>query len=122
MLAWLGARAGGVGELRDAKANTDRDAMPVSTATTVVAASTVSEDAAPKAITVKLKKARRSRVRWADDVVDNEELCRKKSKCCCVYHRPRELDESSDEEEHILSLLSGPACCEPDGAGPSSQG
>jgi len=97
------------------------DAMPAST-TTVVTTSTVTEDAAPKAITVKLKAARRTRVRWADDVIDNEELCRKKSKCCCVYHRPRELDESSDDEDQVLSLLSGPSCCEPGGAGPSSQG
>ena len=56
------------------------------------------EEAPPKQLTLKLR-ARRRRVRWADDVVDNEDLGRKRSKCCCQYHRPRAFDESSDEEE-----------------------
>ncbi|KAM0790487.1 hypothetical protein ACM66B_003362 [Microbotryomycetes sp. NB124-2] len=37
------------------------------------------------------------RVRWQQDVVDNEGLGRKKSKICCIYHKPKEFDESSDE-------------------------
>ncbi|KAL6871126.1 hypothetical protein J3F83DRAFT_643201 [Trichoderma novae-zelandiae] len=36
-------------------------------------------------------------VQWADDVVDNEGLGRKSSKVCCIYHRPKAVDESSDE-------------------------
>ncbi|KAL7944390.1 phosphatase inhibitor domain-containing protein [Trichoderma barbatum] len=36
-------------------------------------------------------------VQWADDVVDNEGLGRKTSKVCCIYHRPKGVDESSDE-------------------------
>ncbi|KAL2759550.1 hypothetical protein ACRALDRAFT_1074200 [Sodiomyces alcalophilus JCM 7366] len=36
-------------------------------------------------------------VQWADGVVDNEGLGRKKSKVCCIYHRPKGIDESSDE-------------------------
>ena len=52
----------------------------------------------PTHIKLKLKR-RRSRVRWAEEVVDNEDLCRKKSKCCCVYHRPRGLDDSSGDED-----------------------
>jgi len=36
-------------------------------------------------------------IRWAEDVVDNEGLGRKKSKVCCIYHAPRGIDESSDE-------------------------
>ncbi|KAF4123807.1 hypothetical protein GMORB2_5523, partial [Geosmithia morbida] len=46
-------------------------------------------------------------VRWAEDVVDNEGLGRKSSKAdnmcdrtetvCCIYHRPKPVDESSDE-------------------------
>lgn len=46
-------------------------------------------------------RARKRRVRWAEDVEDNEELCRKKSKCCCIFHKPMGLDESSDEEEPL---------------------
>lgn len=47
------------------------------------------------------------RVSWAEDVIDNEHLGRKSSKCighlallmvgCCIYHKPREWDESSEE-------------------------
>jgi len=37
------------------------------------------------------------RIQWAEDVVDNEGLGRKKSKVCCIYHAPRGIDESSDE-------------------------
>ncbi|KAK4049262.1 Type 1 phosphatases regulator ypi1 [Microbotryomycetes sp. JL201] len=37
------------------------------------------------------------RVRWEQDVVDNEGLGRKKSKICCIYHKPKAFDESSDE-------------------------
>jgi protein phosphatase 1 regulatory subunit 11 len=76
--------------------------------TTVVTVSTVAaaqtEATAPTHLTLKLKR-RRSRVRWAEDVVDNEDLCRKKSKKCCVFHRSRGLDESSDEEDGPEGLL-----------------
>ncbi|VTT75579.1 unnamed protein product [Fusarium fujikuroi] len=36
-------------------------------------------------------------VQWAEDVVDNEGLGRKSSKVCCIYHKPKAVDESSDE-------------------------
>ena len=76
--------------------------------TTVVTVSTVAaaqtEATAPTHLTLKLKR-RRSRVRWAEDVVDNEDLCRKKSKKCCIFHRSRGLDESSDEEDSPEKLL-----------------
>ncbi|TVY83811.1 Type 1 phosphatases regulator [Lachnellula suecica] len=39
----------------------------------------------------------RPRIQWAEDVVDNEGLGRKKSKVCCIYHAPKGIDESSDE-------------------------
>ncbi|KAJ7592627.1 phosphatase inhibitor-domain-containing protein [Mycena floridula] len=38
------------------------------------------------------------RVVWDDAVVDNEGCGRKKSKICCIYHKPRRFDESSDED------------------------
>lgn len=37
------------------------------------------------------------RVRWTDDVVDNEDMGKKKSKICCIFHPQREFGESSDE-------------------------
>ncbi|KAG4435550.1 hypothetical protein IFR05_008961 [Cadophora sp. M221] len=39
----------------------------------------------------------RRRIQWAEDVIDNEGLGRKKSKVCCIYHAPKGIDESSDE-------------------------
>ncbi|KAG8864814.1 Type 1 phosphatases regulator ypi1 [Tulasnella sp. 330] len=48
---------------------------------------------------LKLRGGPRSRpqVAWTDDVVDNEGAGRKKSKICCIYHKPRAFDESSGE-------------------------
>ncbi|KAK4689975.1 protein phosphatase 1 regulatory subunit 11, partial [Tremellales sp. Uapishka_1] len=40
---------------------------------------------------------RRQRVIWAEETVDNEGMGRKKSKICCIYHRPKAYDESSSE-------------------------
>lgn len=42
--------------------------------------------------------AARSRpvVQWEEDVVDNEDLNRKKSKICCIFHPQREFGELSD--------------------------
>ncbi|RIA92527.1 phosphatase inhibitor-domain-containing protein [Glomus cerebriforme] len=37
------------------------------------------------------------KVKWDDAVVDNEGLGRKKSKICCIYHKPRIFGESSDD-------------------------
>lgn len=57
----------------------------------------------------------RRRIQWAEDVVDNEGMGKKKSKgtfsvrgflergmltsgeVCCIYHAPKGIDESSDE-------------------------
>jgi len=40
----------------------------------------------------------RRRVQWTEEVVDNEFLGRKKTKICCIYHKPKEFGESSDED------------------------
>ncbi|KAF8206453.1 phosphatase inhibitor-domain-containing protein [Mycena galopus ATCC 62051] len=37
----------------------------------------------------------RQRVAWDEDVVDNEGCGRKSSKICCIYHKPKNFDESS---------------------------
>jgi len=41
----------------------------------------------------------RQRVAWGADVIDNEGCSKKKSKICCIYHKPRRFDESSSESE-----------------------
>lgn len=40
----------------------------------------------------------RGQVEWEDTVVDNEGCGRRSSKICCIYHRQKRFDESSDEE------------------------
>ncbi|KAJ7683680.1 phosphatase inhibitor-domain-containing protein [Mycena rosella] len=40
----------------------------------------------------------RQRVVWDEDVVDNEGCGRKSSKICCIYHKPKNFDESSDSD------------------------
>ncbi|RPB19420.1 hypothetical protein L211DRAFT_634228 [Terfezia boudieri ATCC MYA-4762] len=39
------------------------------------------------------------RVTWGEDVIDNEELGRKKSKVCCIFRRARSFGESSSEDD-----------------------
>jgi len=39
------------------------------------------------------------RIRWGEDVIDNEGMGKKNSKVCCIYHKSRALDESSSESE-----------------------
>ena len=43
------------------------------------------------------------RIRWAEDVVNNEGMGKKSSKVCCIYHKPREVGESSSEESSSSS-------------------
>ncbi|TIA74035.1 hypothetical protein E3P92_01451 [Wallemia ichthyophaga] len=38
-------------------------------------------------------------VRWEQGTVDNEHMGKKKSKICCIYHKPKRFDESSDESD-----------------------
>jgi len=45
----------------------------------------------------------RRRVVWAEDVVDNEKMNKKKSKRCCIYHKKREFGESSSENDSTSS-------------------
>lgn len=37
------------------------------------------------------------RVAWTQNTIDNEKLGRKSSKICCIYHKPKNFDESSSE-------------------------
>lgn len=43
------------------------------------------------------------RIRWAENVVNNEGMGKKKSKICCIYHKPREVGESSSESSDSSS-------------------
>ncbi|KAL1967493.1 hypothetical protein VTN77DRAFT_3008 [Rasamsonia byssochlamydoides] len=37
------------------------------------------------------------RIRWSEDVVNNEGMGKKSSKVCCIYHKNRPVGESSSE-------------------------
>jgi len=52
----------------------------------------------------------RQRVAWDEDVIDNEGCGKKKSKICCIYHKPRRFDESSSEEESSASDSDSESC------------
>ncbi|EGW32623.1 uncharacterized protein SPAPADRAFT_51159 [Spathaspora passalidarum NRRL Y-27907] len=43
------------------------------------------------------KKKKKARVQWTEDVVDNENMNKKKTKICCIFHPNRTFDE---EVEH----------------------
>ncbi|XP_050306976.1 E3 ubiquitin-protein ligase PPP1R11-like [Anthonomus grandis grandis] len=81
---------------------------PEPSTSTVTLTETVDEqDHAVPRLTVKLKKPRTDRkVQWSTETVDNEHLGKKKSKCCCIFNKPRKFGESSssdssdDECEH----------------------
>ncbi|KAI9849346.1 MAG: hypothetical protein M1837_004806 [Sclerophora amabilis] len=53
-------------------------------------------------------------IRWAEDVVDNEGMGKKKSKACCIYHRPRDVNESSSGSSSSSSDSDSDSDSEPD--------
>lgn len=61
--------------------------------------------------TIHLRNRNPHRVRWTEDVVDNENMNKKKSKICCIFHPQREFGESlgsssdSDSDSDSLGLL-----------------
>ncbi|KAJ3497783.1 hypothetical protein NLG97_g1637 [Lecanicillium saksenae] len=66
--------------------------------TTIASTSQNSADSAPRILRLRGRHNANGRsVQWAEDVVDNEGLGRKSSKVCCIYHKPKAVDESSDE-------------------------
>jgi len=38
-------------------------------------------------------------ISWDAGVVDNENMGKKSSKCCCIYNKPKAVGESSSESE-----------------------
>ncbi|KAK4549950.1 hypothetical protein LTR36_005251 [Oleoguttula mirabilis] len=52
-----------------------------------------------------------NRVRWAEDVIDNEGMGKKSSKVCCIYHKPKEPGDSGSESD---SSSDGDSDSEPD--------
>uniref|UniRef100_A0A182UFH8 Uncharacterized protein n=1 Tax=Anopheles melas TaxID=34690 RepID=A0A182UFH8_9DIPT len=54
----------------------------------------------PPVLRLRLQKPRNGKkVQWTNGTVDNEHMNKKKSKCCCIYVKPRAFGESSSESE-----------------------
>lgn len=49
---------------------------------------------------VSLRPPRRN-IQWAEDVVDNENMGRKKSNICCIYRKDGEDSCSSDDDKNM---------------------
>ncbi|XP_074103006.1 E3 ubiquitin-protein ligase PPP1R11-like [Cotesia typhae] len=50
-------------------------------------------------ISLCLRKPRSNKkVQWTSSTVDNENMNKKKSKCCCIYEKPRQFGETSSDE------------------------
>ncbi|XP_050096607.1 E3 ubiquitin-protein ligase PPP1R11-like [Anopheles aquasalis] len=65
-----------------------------------IAGTSVSPAENPPVLRLRLQKPRSERkVQWTNGTVDNEHMNKKKSKCCCIYEKPRAFGESSSESE-----------------------
>ncbi|KAL0848810.1 hypothetical protein ABMA28_013235 [Loxostege sticticalis] len=91
----------------------ERTLRPEDMATTSTAVATVApplQEERPPVAVITLRPARaqpRKKVVWTEDTVDNEHMNKKKSKCCCIYEKPRRFgesdsDDSDDECEHCF--------------------
>ncbi|CAM9265402.1 unnamed protein product [Discosporangium mesarthrocarpum] len=56
------------------------------------------EGVSSSAPTLTLRLRARPRVTWGADVVNNENMGKKSSKRCCIFHKRREFGESSSDE------------------------
>ena len=56
-------------------------------------------DETEKGEKTKPKKLAKKQVSWTQETVDNENSGKKKSKCCCVYVKPKTFGESDTESE-----------------------
>ena len=70
----------------------------VSDVTETVTATT-SAEAQPDLVLRLQTPAAEPRVSWATETVDNEGMGKKKSKCCCIYKKPRGWQDSSSDSD-----------------------
>ncbi|XP_063891283.1 E3 ubiquitin-protein ligase PPP1R11 [Helicoverpa armigera] len=82
-----------------------RLAGPEDMATTSTAVATVppqtQEEPVERVAVITLRPTRpetRKKVVWTEDTVDNEHMNKKKSKCCCIYEKPKKFGESDSED------------------------
>ena len=41
------------------------------------------------------------RVRWTEETIDNEDMNKKKSKCCCIYTKPHNPESDDDKTTQV---------------------
>ncbi|KAF2745633.1 hypothetical protein M011DRAFT_495477 [Sporormia fimetaria CBS 119925] len=77
-------------------ANTTTTREPAHASATTV--TTLQRESTPSAtLRLRPEPSEQRHIQWAEDVVDNEGMGKKSSKVCCIYHKPRDVDESSDD-------------------------
>lgn len=81
------------------KTSTVQNEEPNSSTITEVDTETITESTLRLKLTKTKTKSSR-RVSWSTETVDNEFLNKKKSKCCCIFHKTKNWDESSSEDEN----------------------
>ena len=75
----------------------------LSSTSTLVLTKKKKEEPKTRTLTLKLGKKEKAktdpsrRVKWTEDTIDNENLGRKKSKKCCIFHKKRAWDQSDSE-------------------------
>jgi len=75
---------------------------PSDTTTQTTVESTSSSDTQEAGATVRLvlrKPKKAKKVAWTEGTVDNENMNKRKSKCCCIYKKPHVFGESSSDSE-----------------------
>lgn len=69
------------------------------TSTAVTVPPQIQEESVERVAVITLRPTRTQRkVVWTEDTVDNENMNKKKSKCCCIYEKPHRFDESDSED------------------------
>lgn len=83
----------------DRTAMTDQSASQTQTETVLEADVTDSASQDVPTVRLRLRRPKSSKkVQWTQGTVDNEHMNKKKSKCCCIYEKPKNFGESSSEE------------------------
>lgn len=75
------------------------EAPPIHSTASTTEVVTEEENQMPT-LKLRLKKTKTDKkVKWTNETVDNENMGKKSSKCCCIYEKPRAFGESSDESD-----------------------
>lgn len=71
-----------------------------STQTTVESSGSSDVQEAGAAVRLVLRKPKnKKKVVWSEGTVDNEDMNKRKSKCCCIYKKPHVFGESSSDTD-----------------------